>query len=288
MRREGVTLHIRTLTPADFTAADAILAAAYNRTYSSVASLGRYLALEPEGWLWATLDGVQAGLVGAISYGSRAWVGLMAVDPPLQRRGIARALLAALLDWLEARRCPLVLLDASDSGAPLYRQFGFEEVDQAHLYLREQEAGSGGPIPPSVAPMRPTDLANVAAFDALLFAADRRRVLASYYADDSTRAFISRDGAGAVDGYLIAQNAQLGPWAATNAAAAEALLRTALTLPFTEPPRVIVPAANQHAAGLLSRYGFALQRRLAHMQRGVPVQVARRDLLYGQASFALG
>lgn len=282
---------ITTLRADDLPAADAIAAAAYGRG-SRLAELRRYLALRPEGWLLAVLDGAPAGIAGVTSYDTFAYIGLMAVHPDFQRRGVARRLMQRLLADLDADGCPAVLLDASAMGEPLYRSLGFVEDDRAVLYARRDDAAPPSsparPAPHSIARPRRDDLPAVVAFDTPRFGADRGDVLAAYLRDDPERAFICRDSSGVITGYLIAQRSALGPWVAETPEAASALLDAALALPFDGAPTVIAPAANPHAAALLERRDFAPQRALAHMRRGGRPMPARRTRLYGQASFAIG
>jgi hypothetical protein len=51
---------------------------------------------------------------------------------------------------------------------------------------------------------------------------------------------------------------------------------------------VIVPEANAAGRSLLSRQGFTLVRSCRHMWRGRAPTQRRRDLIYGQESFAIG
>lgn len=286
-----MTLTIRRLMPEDLGSADTVAAAAYGRG-SRRSELARYLALRPNGWLLALMDGAPAGIVGATEYGPFAYVGLMAVHPDFQRRGIARQLMERLLALLDERDCPAILLDASTMGEPLYRVLGFEVDDRSAYYARAEhiQAPDSRRLPGTgiVSRMRREDLPAVVAFDTPRFGADRGDVLASYLADDLDRAFVSRDAGGRVTGFLFAQREALGPWMAETPKDAEALLERTLALPFDGGPGVITPESHEYAARLLSRYGFAPQRSLAHMRRGGHPMPAQREMLYGQASFAIG
>ncbi|HEV2344891.1 MAG TPA: GNAT family N-acetyltransferase [Actinocrinis sp.] len=51
----------------------------------------------------------------------------VATDPRFRRRGHARAVVVATLDWLRACGVPRVDLHASDEGEALYRELGFHE-----------------------------------------------------------------------------------------------------------------------------------------------------------------
>jgi len=286
-----VSIGVRPLGKDDLDAAAAILDAAYAAPRGYRGELARYLRLQPDGWLLALLDGRPAGVVGAIDYGPFAYVGLMGVHPRGQRRGVALALMGRLLDWLDARHCPLALLDASAAGEPLYARLGFVEDARSLLFRRETglptSAASAAPAA-TVTPLRPDDLPALARFDRPIFGADHSAVFASYLADAPERAFLARDRAGAIEGYVFAQTQRLGPWAASRPEDADALLTAALSLPFDDAPVTLVPSVNPDAARLLRRHGFALQRSLSHMRRGGDAPPGRRALLYGQASFAIG
>ena len=82
-----MSLEIKPLTDDLLDEADRVLMAAF-RSPSRRDELALYRALQPDGWLVAALDGAPVGLGGVTCYGSFAYLGLMAVDPAMQRRGI--------------------------------------------------------------------------------------------------------------------------------------------------------------------------------------------------------
>jgi ribosomal protein S18 acetylase RimI-like enzyme len=282
-----MALVIRRMNADDLEPLTRVVNAAYQRSTTSVEDLNRYLLLEPTGWFMAEWNGVPAGMVGAVNYGSRAWLGLMGVDPPLQGRGIARALMTVVLEWLD-QRCPTVVLDASEAGAPLYEKLDFVDIDLVDMYRLQGSALSAPSRSAAISPMAPADLAEAAALDATAFGHDRSAVIQSFFADDRERAFVHRDRAGALDGYLIAQSTRIGPWVASSSAAAASLLTAARSLPYEAEPSVLIPLANTEGIALLEDRGFTRQRRLRHMRRGKPSIDDRRELRYGQASFTLG
>lgn len=84
----------------------------------------------------AELDGKAVGYVSLSEYRSkdayRATVELsLYVSPDYRRRGIARRLMAEILDW--ARECPdihtvvSVITDGNEASQKLHREFGFED-----------------------------------------------------------------------------------------------------------------------------------------------------------------
>ncbi len=279
-------MHIRLLTPSDVPAADAVLMAAFDGAESRAVDLRRYLEFQPDGWLIAERDGRLVGMGGAVDYGAYAFIGLVAVDPACQRQGIGRALMAAILERIDRRGLP-ALLDASPFGYPLYLELGFVETDQAHVYLCPQTPQSVPP-PSRVALIQPADLPELARFDAPVFGGNRRALLELLQRDFSQSAFVRRDEAGQVSGYLFAKGRRFGPWVARSAPDAEALLWAALALPLDGPPLAIIPGQNRDAPALFERYGFQEVRMLRHMRRGRVQAPERRAWVYGQTSFAVG
>jgi hypothetical protein len=204
----------------------------------------------------------------------------------VQRTALASAIMDRMLAWDAARGCPTTLLDASPAGERLYEKLGFADDDKVVQYGQD-DCAARPQRSERVVTLRQPDLAALAAFDAPLFGAERAAVLSAFLGDFPDRAFVIHDEAGAPAGYLFAQPQTIGPWAARGPTEAEALLAAALALDFEAAPRVLAPGANAQAAGLLLRYGFSPQRALRHMRLGRSV-AARRDLIYGQSSYAIG
>jgi predicted N-acetyltransferase YhbS len=270
--------------------ADRILMAAF-RSPSRRKELAFYRSLKPNRWLVARLDGAPVGVGGVTCYGPFAWLGLMAVDPAMQRRGIGQALVEALIVRAHELGCEAVLLDASNTGASVYARIGFGEDDRVRVYTRVAPEGSpDGAFTAAqrITPLTQDDLAALVAFDARYFGARREALLAASLHRYEDRVFAARAEAGAISGYLVAQEQRFGPWVAATPEAARALLAHALTLPYATPPSVIVPAQNRDATDLLGRSGFRSSRELRHMRYGGEPGLQRRERLYGQASFAIG
>ncbi len=280
-----VSLH--PLTAADFEAVDPILTAAYARSSSMLDDLARYHRAQPDGWFLARLDGIPAGMGGVIAYGATARIGLMAVHPDVQRRGIGRAIMEHLLEWAAGRGATTVLLDARPAGIPLYERLGFVTDDYAWAYNCAHPAALAGPLADAVEPLQPADLPEVAAFDAERVGAPRAAILAQYAEECAGRAFVARDGQGRVAGYLMAQAHRLGPWLADTPQAAESLLCRALPL-CSGDVQVLVPEYNRAATTLLERVGFAPGPRWHSMRRGGIADVQRRGWLYGYANYYFG
>jgi len=280
-------LTIRSLDAGDLRAADAILMSAFSPE-SRLADLRRYLELQPDGWFLASTPAGPAGMVGAVDYGPFAYIGLMGVHPRAQHQGIGTALMRHLLDWLDRRGTPMARLDASAAGYPLYRRLGFVECDRVLVFRCDRPARLAA-LPEGVRPLGPSDLPALLELDTPVFGTDRRRVLAGLVASQAGRAFVTRDRAGGLTGCLFALPRRLGPWIAQTSEDAGRLLQAALTLDYSAPILVSVPGKNPAGAALLEGAGFSLMDAShRHMRRGGTGLPGRRELVYGQMSFAIG
>ena len=281
-------INIRNLTFDELEKIDPVLMAAYDKKSSFKSQLQRNLALQPDGWLVAESNGMLVGVVGATDYGGFAYVGLMAVHPAFQRQGIVTMLIEHLLAWLDERGCYEVALDATISGAPLYARHGFIEMEKSFSLQQQNKLKKHHSSFENINIMHSSDLDELAAFDEMLFGANRRSLFVSLFSELPNRAFIARDRDNRFVGYLFAQSQIIGSWAARTPKLAEALFLKALSLPFNGAPRVLVPEANSTAKTLLLHYGFKQQLTLSHMRRGKSNISDRRAFMYGMTDFALG
>ena len=282
-----IIANIRKLTAADVEDIDPVLMVAYSRPSSFKSELQLYLELQPDGWLIAECDGVPVGMVGAVDYGTFAYVGLLGVHPAFQRRGIGQLLMERIIVWLDDRNSPNVVLEATEVGVPLYTKLGFAQEEKSLLLKQDSAVQYIGSFQ-CVSELRSIDLSDLVTFDTPIFGASRKAVFAAFLKEFPNRAFVARNQTGQIVGYLFAQPQRLGPWAASTPKAAEALLATALKLSFDGTPFVLVSGSNLTATALLERYGFTEQRSLSHMRRGGSAVPDQRFMLYGMTTFALG
>jgi ribosomal protein S18 acetylase RimI-like enzyme len=279
---------VEPFTQRDMERADIVLRRAFKTKFGRKDTLRRYLAIQSGGSFVAKKENEIVGFGGAIDFVSFAYIGLMAVDPEIQRRGAGRMILEKILEWLETRNCPTVLLDASPFGAPLYERYGFVDSDLTLVLKRgEQEKPLIGENPRNSV-LTAEEFQELVAFDLPHFGADRTLLLRSYFEDDPNRFLVSRNGVGQIDGFLVAQSRVLGPWIASNSNVAEKLLLGALKHPFEDNPTVFVSGTNLEANQLLSGYGFEVQRTLRHMYKGRLIHRGRQTMIYGQATMGFG
>ena len=282
----GISLSIRQLLEADFDSADTILNSAFGTADSRLTDLGLYRQIEPEGLWLAEREAKPVGMVGAVNYGAFAYVGLMAVLETAQRQGIGLALMKHLLDRLEKQGVPLVLLDASHAGRPMYQKLGFMAYDSSHVFRCERVPTPE--CPPQVRPMSMGDVAALAEWDRMIFGADRGRLLRALLAAYLGRAFMLRDENGSIAGYVMTQANRIGPWVARSAPGAEALLHAALSLRWRGAVSVAVPGLNDDASALLRRNRFEVVRTNTHMGKGASEPPSQRRKIFGQTSLFFG
>jgi ribosomal protein S18 acetylase RimI-like enzyme len=292
---------LRAMRESDLPAADPILRAAFGVERDFTPRLRRYMAIQPDGWFVGEQRGTLLGTVGVVRYPGFAYIGLMAVAPSAQGRGLGRWLLEHALGWLEDRGGGCAVLDATEAGAPLYEKLGFVDagatVEMARV-RREDREDDGTPrraaAESALALVRvgvdAADAADLRDLDGRLFGAPRPAVWTRLAAevDPVVPTWLAREAGRAV-GYVALQPGLLGPWAASEPHVAEALLAHALAqVPGDAPLRVQVPATNVAAVALLERWGFGVQRRLRHMRRGDLTRAPAWREVYGKGSYCLG
>lgn len=107
-------------------------------------SLGMLLDA-PNGGLAATVDGAVAGYVGFLGVLDELEITNVATHPDYRRRGVGRALVAALLDYARANGFRRVTLEVRVSNAPaiaLYKSLGFTPCGtRKNFYSNPREDG---------------------------------------------------------------------------------------------------------------------------------------------------
>jgi predicted N-acetyltransferase YhbS len=286
---------LRGLRESDLEAVDPVLRAAFGIERSFVPRLRRYLAIEPDGWFVGEQGGSVVGTVGVVRYDGFAYLGLMAVAPGQQQRGLGRWLLEHALAWLEQRGIGCAVLDATEAGAPLYTRLGF--VDAGVTIEMARRGGSEAPLvarATDVAIARsgeaPEDADALRALDHTLFGAERAALWTRLAAEANppVPTLLAR-AAGRAVGYLTLQPGLFGPWAATDPRVAESLLVRALAeVPADASLRVQVPGGNAAALALLGAAGFVARRTLRHMRWGELARAPAWSQVYGKGSYCLG
>lgn len=112
--------------------------------------------------------------------GSVGWLGAIAVEAELRRRGFGRAMTDELTRRLRAAGCETLSLEATEAGRPMYERMGFRLVSSYHQLQADHLPEE--PVPPSGARARrlePADLPNLLALDRQATGEDRSAPLAA-------------------------------------------------------------------------------------------------------------
>lgn len=256
-----MTAVVRGLTRADIPAAMRIKeAAGWNQTETDWHNL---LRLAPETCFGLECNGSLAATATAVCYERRlAWIGMVLTDPAHRRRGFARRLMEHAIVALMARQMEWIKLDATEVGAPLYRQLGFEPECGI-----ERWGATAVPFP------RMPDLSwqdRWSALDRQAFGADRSQLLAML----APLGAATFEG-DADEGYAMArpgsQAAYFGPCVSRRAETAGELLAWFLARHPQETVYWDLLPHNTEAVRLARACGFAPLRRLVRMaRRGAP------------------
>ena len=96
------------------------------------------------GWLLTTADGAVVAGAGVqvreltprleVLAGPEALVVNVFVEPSYRRRGLARQLMVAILDWCGAEGIGRIVLHPTDAARPLYESLGFTASGELILY----------------------------------------------------------------------------------------------------------------------------------------------------------
>jgi len=286
-RFEAVGISIRSMLDTDTDTASSIINSAFHSTVDRLAELDLYRAIQPDGWFILTLAGEPVGTIGVTIYDHYAHIGLMAIHPKAQHRGIATFAMQSVLAFLESHGTQVVVLDASPKGQPLYEKLGFLSFQDTLVYQfppdrREFKEPAG------IHRIALRDLDNLSRSDNPVFRADREKVFRCLMERYPDRGFALKNTDGNITAYCFAQGNRIGPFVAADNQQADLLLQAALSLSFEEQASIAVPAENPFAIDLLERYHFQHIRTNRHMVRGLPQPPGDRKKIFAQASLAIG
>jgi GNAT superfamily N-acetyltransferase len=251
---------IRILEPGDVTQALALSqAVGWNQTRDDWSLV---IEMNPAGCFAIEEAGSVVATTTSIRYGTDlAWIGMVLTHPEFRGRGFARALMERTLNHLTD--VATVKLDATEMGAPLYRQLGF--VDECAI---ERWAGQAQPLPVEARPFTYPE------FDIDAFGADRSELLNR----------LSKIEAGSLnDGVAMGRGNRFGPCVSRSKDAALLLAKWFLS---RHPNELLVwdcfPENN-----LAPSLGFTLARSLTRMIRGRTLE-SNRAMVYAGAGFEFG
>ncbi len=237
-----------------------------------------FLSFSPHGCRVALKDDQVIGTVATINYENRfsrfSWIAMVLVDPAFRGQGIGKRLmneaLAILRDVPDVRPVirPVIRLDATPAGQPVYRQLGF--IDEYYLSRMEAVIRNVKLSPPTqpLRRMKPADLSAISIYDREVFGADRRALLVWMFAGAPEYAWVSEERE-AITGYCFGRHGhnaeQLGPVIACDQETARELVTACLHQQNSKP--FYLDATHHDAEWLrwLASIGFREQRPFLRM-----------------------
>jgi ribosomal protein S18 acetylase RimI-like enzyme len=139
-------MHIRPFHPADEPAVIALwsrcgLTRPWNDPHKDIA---RKLAVRPDLFLVAEVDGSVIGTVMVGYDGHRGWINYLGVDPDCRRRGVGRALMTEAERLLRLEGCPKINLQVRTGNTEMiefYRRIGYATDDVVSMGRRLEHDG---------------------------------------------------------------------------------------------------------------------------------------------------
>jgi hypothetical protein len=216
------------------------------------------------------MDGRVVASVAALDYDGRfGWVAMVLVDPAHRRQGLGTAMLTSGLELLEA--VPVVRLDATPAGYPIYRARGFEEEYRLVRMERALSDQLAAAALAGVRRMTPADHAAIAAWDLDVFGASRRPLIEWLAAGARCYAWVAED-AGGITGWMCGRHGfafdHLGPIIARDHRVAGGLVAACVRASPGVPMILDAPGDAPEWFAWLQASGFQVQRPFIRMRRG--------------------
>ena len=248
---------------------------------------------------WQFMHSVGQGLVaysGDQLVGTAMWwtydnriarLGMVIVDPTIQRSGIGRALMLGILDRITE---PTVLLNATKQGETLYRQLGFQGIGSI---LQHQGASFSAPLVPlrageRIRPLGRNELARLVELDADACGVAREGVIAALIENGEA---VVLDEAGETVGFAFyrrfGRGHVIGPVVARDTASAKALISHWIGSNAGMFVRIDVPGESG-LSEWLETLGLVRVDNVVTMVRGTSLKQAGGFHVFGVVNQALG
>jgi ribosomal protein S18 acetylase RimI-like enzyme len=244
-------------------------------------------AADPSGFLVGLLGDEPVASISIVKYGtSFAFLGLYIVRPAFRGRGLGWRLWQAAMASVPGRQ---VGLDGVVAQQANYRLSGFSPAWRNIRYEGEARAANATHL--DIQPLADIPLADVLAYDAPFFPADRSAFLRAWLrqADASGKASMAH---GRLQGYGLMRRCRagwkIGPLFADDDAVADALFQALRSdAPPGEPIYLDIPEPNTAAVALTQRHGMRRVFETARMYTGPAPELPVRRMV-GITSLELG
>ncbi|MFJ6927058.1 GNAT family N-acetyltransferase [Streptomyces nigra] len=244
-----------------------------------------FFAQDPDGFFLGRIDGEPVSAISVVTYGpDYAFLGCYLVRPDLRGRGLG---LATWRTGLAHAGDRTVGLDGVVAQQDNYRRSGFAH---AHRTTRWTGVAPATRTPDGVRAVRPEDVEDLLAYDALCTPADRPRFLRAWLGAPGHHAVARRSG-GRVTGYGVVRpghdGPRIGPLFADGPEDARALFDALTAHTGGHEVAVDVPETNPAGVALVEAAGFTPSFETARMYTG-PVRPYAQDRVFGITTLELG
>ncbi len=249
-----------------------------------------YLEHDPDGCFVALAGDQPVGMVTTTCFGPSGWIGNLIVEPGCRGGGIGRALMEHGLDRLRGRGTTTVRLDGDPPGIPLYRKLGFVDEYESCRFTLSGSRERPTPDDSAAEAMSTGDLDEVAALDAAIVGADRRRFL-ELKMSCAELAVVRRRNGRIVASLLASptdRGFRIGPCVALDHTDARCLIAAAISAASGRPVLVGLPALNTEALDMLAEMGFEKGPSCSRMRLGPPIAAGDPSRVFAISSGAVG
>ncbi|KUO05037.1 GNAT family N-acetyltransferase [Streptomyces caeruleatus] len=250
-----------------------------------LADAGPFFAQDPDGFFLGRIDGEVVSAISVVNHGTDyAFLGHYLVRPDLRGRGHGLTTWKTVLAHAGNRT---VGLDGVVAQQDNYRRSGFES---AHRTVRFTGTAPAAGTPRDIRVVRPEDVADITAYDAICTPADRPRFVAHWLTGPGHHAVVRRSG-DRVTGYGVIRPGhdcpRIGPLFADTADDARALVAALTADAAGRQVAVDVPENNPAGVALAEEAGFTPSFETARMYTG-PVRQYARERVFGVTTLELG
>lgn len=229
-----------------------------------------FLKFSPHDCRVATNElGKVVGTVTTMRYQNNfSWIGMVLVDPAMQRLGIGMQLMHSALQILKDDET--IKLDATPAGREVYLKMNF--VDEYRISrMRMDDTKYDKLTATSARPINAVDIPNIIKFDRQVFGADRAPVLEWMLTGAPQYCFVVKEK-DRICGYCFGRHGhnynQIGPVIAEDTETAQQLLSAALRHRSDKTTIIDILHHTPEWTNWISSLGFAEVRLLTRMYRG--------------------
>lgn len=278
-------VEITTLTPDDI---EAGMRLSTQAGWNQVATdWERFIDLSPNGCFAGRVDGQVVATTCLVTYEDVTWIGMVLVDEAHRCNGYGTALFEHALNSVREDSRMEIGLDATEDGASIYRQSGFQVVSPIERWSGTLKSGDSGD---AATVLPPSEADAIYTLDQQAVGIDRSHLLERLLSEVGTSALGIRED-GQLTGYGILRPGrkcpQLGPIIVSDPTDLILLLNGTSTV-LSDPTIIVDIFPNAETTEILESYGLSKQRELVRMSHQSDRPLLNGPTIHGAVDFAWG